>query len=70
MRNGQVVVLLVCLQSGAFAATEKKVVWRPTDVAALNDALSSWNSDRLDAERTYGPIGTWNVSQIKDSTDK
>ena len=36
------------------------------DRASLLLARNAWCDDRSAASETYGPIGTWNVSQITD----
>jgi len=41
-------------------------VWQPSDRAALDAGLAAWRTDRDAAERAHGPIGTWDVSLIKD----
>eukprot|EP00966_Prymnesium_polylepis_P216668 5015814-Prymnesium_polylepis.1 len=40
--------------------------WRPANRAALDAALADWLADKAASESSHGPIGTWDVSQIKE----
>jgi|EP00966_Prymnesium_polylepis_P335778 hypothetical protein len=40
--------------------------WQPADRAALDAALSDWHANPTASENAHGPLGTWDVSRIKD----